>query len=242
MLEINNLQVKVKNQDKTILSQINLEVKSGEVVFLMGKNGSGKSTLGQVIMGNPNFESSGSIYFDGKEISELSNFERSQAGIFVSFQHPIEIKGVSIVNYLKTIINKHREATNINKLSSREVLELVKSKLELLNWNKDFLKRDLNYGMSGGEKKKSEILQMLVLDSKLVILDEIDSGLDIDAMEIIFNIVKEFINKDKVIIIITHNSNILKYIKPNKVIVLNNGKIEKIGKSSLVEEIFKNGF
>ncbi len=240
MLTIHNLEVTIDEQ--IILTDINLEVGSGEIIFLMGKNGSGKSTLAQALIGNPNYSYSGNIQFQNQDLFQLEMHERSNQGIFVSYQNPVEVAGVNITTYLKEIINANREANGKNNLGAREILELVKAKMQLLKWDNSFLKRNLNEGMSGGEKKKSEILQMLLLDPKLIVLDEIDSGLDVQALGEICSVIKSFLNQDKSLIIITHNPKILDYIIPDKVVLLESGKIKLIGKSELAKQIFDSEF
>jgi Fe-S cluster assembly ATP-binding protein len=244
MLNIHNLEVKV--DDKIILSDINLQIKEGQILFLMGKNGSGKSTLAQAIMGNPSYNYFGQMILGDKDLLQLPMNERSNRGIFVSFQNPVEVSGVNLTTYLKEIINTNREANyeskGQNKLSAREVLDLVKAKMELLNWDNSFLKRNLNEGMSGGEKKKSEILQMLLLDPTLIVLDEIDSGLDVKALGEICSVVKSFLNLTKSLIVITHNPKILDYITPDQVVVLDSGKIKLVGESALAKQVFDSEF
>ena len=249
MLRINNLKVSVK--DKVILEGFDLSVDSGQIVFIMGKNGCGKSTLAQALMGNPQYTVSGSVLFKSKDLLEMSISERSNNGLFVSFQHPVEIAGVNLMTYLKEIINTNRISNGLDKLKSREILDLVKSNMKLLNWDESFLKRNLNEGMSGGEKKKCEILQMLCLNPDLVILDEIDSGLDVQALADICRVIKSSFenrgqnmdtNSSQSLIIITHNPRILDFIIPDKVIVIDGGKVARIGDYTLAQDIFVNGF
>ena len=250
MLRINNLNVSVDN--KVILEGLDLSVDSGQIVFIMGKNGCGKSTLAQALMGNPQYTASGSVIFKGQDLLEMSISERSNNGLFVSFQHPVEISGVNLMTYLKEIINTNRISNGLDKLKSREILDLVKNNMKLLNWDESFLKRNLNEGMSGGEKKKCEILQMLCLNPDLVILDEIDSGLDVQALADICTIVVKSsfenrsqnmdTNSSQSLIIITHNPRILDFIIPDKVIVIDYGKVARIGDYTLAQDIFVNGF
>jgi len=203
MLQIKNLHAGVEN--KEILKGVNLEVKAGEIHAIMGPNGSGKSTLSAVISGNENFEvSQGSVTFLNEDISELDPEERAHKGVFLSFQYPVEIPGVSVTNFIKTAINENRKAKGLKDMPASEMLKLIKSKADLLEIDRKFLSRSLNEGFSGGEKKRNEIFQMAMLDPKLAILDETDSGLDIDALKIVANGVNKLKSKDNAVIIITH--------------------------------------
>jgi Fe-S cluster assembly ATP-binding protein len=252
MLKISNLTVKTKENNKTILENINLKFEAGEIYAISGQNGSGKSTLAQAIIGNPEYilaENSKLIYankvssqkdqveqkiippvkgargLESIDIVTLTPDQRSHLGIFVSMQYPTEVPGVGFLNYLKLIIELNRKSRNLGKLTSKQTLDLIHSKLELIGWLKDILNRNLNEGLSGGERKKSEILQMLLLDPQLIILDEIDSGLDKESLEIIVKIIKKFITKNKTLILITHQQKMLDLLKPDQIIYLKNGKV-----------------
>ena len=226
MLQINELHAGVEN--KKILKGVNLEIKPGEIHAIMGPNGSGKSTLSSVISGNENFEvTKGSVKFLDENISELGPEERAHKGIFLSFQYPVEIPGVSVTNFIKTAINENRKAQGLEDMPASEMLKLIKSKADLLEIDRKFLSRSLNEGFSGGEKKRNEIFQMAMLDPKLAILDETDSGLDIDALKIVANGVNKLKSKDNAVIVITHYQRLLDYIVPDFVHVLIDGKIVK---------------
>ena len=241
MLQIKNLHAGVENKD--ILKGVNLEVKAGEVHAIMGPNGSGKSTLSAVISGNENFEvSQGSVTFLNEDISELDPEERAHKGVFLSFQYPIEIPGVSVTNFIKTAINETRKAKDLGDMPASEMLKLIKSKADLLEIDRKFLSRSLNEGFSGGEKKRNEIFQMAMLDPKLAILDETDSGLDIDALKIVANGVNKLKSKDNAVIIITHYQRLLDYIVPDFVHVLIDGKIVKSGTKELAYELEEKGY
>ena len=241
MLQIKNLHAGVEN--KEILKGVNLEVKAGEVHAIMGPNGSGKSTLSAVISGNENFEvSQGSVTFLNEDISELDPEERAHKGVFLSFQYPVEIPGVSVTNFIKTAINENRKAKGLEDMPASEMLKLIKSKADLLEIDRKFLSRSLNEGFSGGEKKRNEIFQMAMLDPKLAILDETDSGLDIDALKIVANGVNKLKSKDNAVIIITHYQRLLDYIIPDFVHVLIDGKIVKSGTKELAYELEEKGY
>ena len=227
MLKISNLTVKTKDTNKIILDNINLELETGKIYAISGQNGSGKSTLAQVIIGNPEYICSdeSKVILDQTDLIPLTPDQRSQLGIFVSMQYPTEIPGVNLLNYLKLILEINRKAKGLSKLTTKQSIDLIHSKLEMIGWSKDILSRNLNEGMSGGERKKSEILQMLLLDPNLIILDEIDSGLDKQALETIIKIIKEFMNPSKTLIIITHQQKILDLIKLYKIVELKKGKI-----------------
>ena len=236
MLQIKNLHASV--EDKEILKGINLEIKAGEVHAIMGPNGAGKSTLSSIIAGNENYEvSQGEIFLDGEEISELAPEERAHKGVFLSFQYPVEIPGVSVTNFIKTAINESRKANGKEELSAKDMLALVRQNSELLGIKKDFLGRSLNEGFSGGEKKRNEIFQMMMLNPKLAILDETDSGLDIDALRIVADGVNHFKNEGNAVLLITHYQRLLNYIQPDFVHVLADGKIIKTGDKSLALEL-----
>ena len=241
MLQINELHAGVENKD--ILKGVNLNINPGEVHAIMGPNGSGKSTLSSVIAGNENFEvTKGSVRFLDENISELGPEERAHRGIFLSFQYPVEIPGVSVTNFIKTAINENRKAQELEDMPASEMLKLIKSKADLLEIDRKFLSRSLNEGFSGGEKKRNEIFQMAMLDPKLAILDETDSGLDIDALKIVANGVNKLKNKDNAIIIITHYQRLLDHIVPDFVHVLIDGKIVKSGTKELAYELEAKGY
>ncbi len=241
MLQIKNLHASVDN--KEILKGINLEVKAGEVHAIMGPNGAGKSTLSSVIAGNEAFEvTEGEMLLVGEELGELSPEERAHKGVFLSFQYPVEIPGVSVTNFIKTAINEARKANGQEEMPANEMLKKIKEKAELLEIDRKFLSRSLNQGFSGGEKKRNEIFQMAMLDPKLAILDETDSGLDIDALRIVANGVNKLKSEDNAVIIITHYQRLLDYIVPNFVHVLVDGKIVKTGGKELALELEEKGY
>lgn len=241
MLTIKNLHASV--EDKEILKGINLEVKPGEVHAIMGPNGAGKSTLSSVIAGNENFEvTEGEIILDGEDFGDLAPEERAHKGIFLSFQYPVEIPGVSVTNFMKTAINESRKAKGLEDMPANEMLKLIKEKSELLEIDRKFLSRSLNEGFSGGEKKRNEIFQMAMLDPKVAILDETDSGLDIDALRIVANGVNKLKNENNAVIVITHYQRLLDYIVPDFVHVLHDGKIVKTGGKELALELEEKGY
>jgi len=241
MLSIKNLHASV--EDKEILKGINLEVKAGEVHAIMGPNGAGKSTLSSIIAGNENYEvSEGSIELEGEDISELAPEERAHKGVFLSFQYPVEIPGVSVTNFIKTAINETRKAKGQEDMPANEMLKLIREKSELLEIDRKFLSRSLNEGFSGGEKKRNEIFQMAMLEPKLAILDETDSGLDIDALRIVANGVNKLKSKDNAVVVITHYQRLLEYIVPDFVHVLMDGKIVKSGGKELALELEERGY
>ena len=241
MLQIKNLHASV--EDKEILKGINLEVKAGEVHAIMGPNGAGKSTLSNVITGREDYEvTDGDIQLDNESILELAPEERAQKGIFMSFQYPIEIPGVSVTNFIKTSINETRKAQGLEEMGASEMLKEIRAKAELLGIKKDFLSRSLNEGFSGGEKKRNEIFQMLMLNPKLAILDETDSGLDIDALRIVAEGVNAFKNENNGVLVITHYQRLLDYIVPDFVHVLADGKIIKSGGKELALELEEKGY
>jgi Fe-S cluster assembly ATP-binding protein len=266
MLKIKNLTI--TKEDKTILDNISLELKPGEIYAISGQNGSGKSTLAQAIMGNPEYSlglNSKLIYTNiaptyqqisvtmkereippikgvaakltgvsnnlhpNQTLTEVTNLtpdQRSHLGIFVSMQYPTEIPGVKLLNFLKLIIENNRKNRGLTNLTTKQSMDLIHSKLELIGWSKEFLERNVNEGMSGGERKKCEILQMLLLDPKLIILDEIDSGLDKEALELIVKVVMDFMDKTKTLVVITHQEKILDMIKPDQILNMKGGKID----------------
>lgn len=237
MLEIKNLHVNVDG--KEILKGVNLILEKGKVHALMGPNGSGKSTLANVLMGNPKYEVvKGEILFNGENILDLSTEEKAKRGIFLSFQYPQEVEGVTIRNFLRTAINSLRE----NKISIIEFQRLLREKSELLNLPDGFSERYLNSGFSGGEKKKSEMLQMLTLNPSLAVLDETDSGLDIDALKAVAKGVNSFKSEDKIILIITHYKRILELIPVDKLSILIDGKIALEGSNELVDQLEEKGY
>jgi Fe-S cluster assembly ATP-binding protein len=241
MLKIKNLHASV--EDKEILKGINLHVKAGEVHAIMGPNGAGKSTLSSIIAGNENYEvSDGEIVLDGEDISELAADERAHKGIFLSFQYPVEIPGVSVTNFIKTAINESRKARGEEEMPANEMLKKIREKSELLEMDKKFLSRSLNEGFSGGEKKRNEIFQMAMLEPKVAILDETDSGLDIDALRIVANGVNKLKSNDNAVVVITHYQRLLDYIVPDFVHVLMDGKIVKSGDASLALELEEKGY
>jgi len=241
MLEIKNLHAGIDG--KNILNGISLTVKAGEVHAIMGPNGSGKSTLAAVIAGNNTYEvTQGDILLNNKSLLELAPEERAHKGIFLSFQYPIEIPGVTTTNFIKTAINQKRKANGLEDLPAKDMLKRIREKAELLEMDRKFLSRSLNEGFSGGEKKRNEIFQMAMLDPKLAILDETDSGLDIDAIKIVANGVNKLRSKNNAVIVITHYQRLLEYIVPDFVHVLHNGKIVKSGGKKLALELEEKGY
>lgn len=241
MLEIKNLHASINGNE--IIKGLSLTVKPGEVHAIMGPNGSGKSTLSSVITGNPAFEQThGEISFFGKDISEMAPEERANEGIFLSFQYPVEIPGVSMVNFMRTAINEQRKYNNLPPLSATDFLRLMREKKELVEMDSQLTNRSVNEGFSGGEKKKNEIFQMAMLEPKLAILDETDSGLDIDALRIVANGVNKLRTSENATILITHYQRLLDYITPDYVHVLYNGKIVKSGTKELALELEAKGY
>ncbi len=241
MLTIENLHAKVDG--KHILNGIDLDVKAGEVHAIMGPNGSGKSTLSSVIGGNEDYLiTKGTMLFDGIDLSELDAESRAHLGVFLSFQYPVEIPGVTVTNFIKTAINATRKAKGLEDTSSSELLKKIREKSKLLNIESKFLSRSLNEGFSGGEKKRNEIFQMLMLEPKLAILDETDSGLDIDALKIVANGVNKFRTKKNAVVLITHYQRLLDYIVPDFVHVLFEGIIVKSGTKELAHDLEDKGY
>lgn len=241
MLIIKDLHAQV--EDKEILKGINLKVNAGEVHAIMGPNGSGKSTLASVIAGKEEFEvTKGSVSLEGEDLEEVSPEERAHKGVFLSFQYPVEIPGVSVTNFMKTAINESRKAKGLEDMPANEMLKLIREKSELLEIDRKFLSRSLNQGFSGGEKKRNEIFQMAMLEPKVAILDETDSGLDIDALRIVANGVNKLKNKDNAVIVITHYQRLLDYIVPDFVHVIHDGKIVKSGTKELALELEEKGY
>jgi len=241
MLEINNLHASV--EDKQILKGIDLKVSPGEVHAIMGPNGSGKSTLSTVIAGHEDFEiDKGEILFEDEDLVDFNTEERAHKGIFLSFQYPVEIPGVSVTNFIKTSINQMRKANGLDEMPANVMLKKIREKSDLLKIDSKFLSRSLNEGFSGGEKKRNEIFQMAMLEPKLAILDETDSGLDIDALKIVANGVNMLRNDDTAVVLITHYQRLLDYIVPDFVHVLSNGKIVKSGNKNLAIELEAKGY
>ena len=241
MLTIENLHAKVEG--KAILKGIDLDVKAGEVHAIMGPNGSGKSTLSSLIAGNEEYElTKGKMLLRGKDLSEMDAEERAHEGIFLSFQYPVEIPGVSVTNFIKTAINANRKAKGLEDMPASELLKKIRDKAKLLDIDSKFLSRSLNEGFSGGEKKRNEIFQMAMLEPSLSILDETDSGLDIDALKIVANGVNKLKSKDNATIVITHYQRLLDYIVPDFVHVLFDGKIVKSGTKELAHELEAKGY
>ena len=240
MLQITNLSASIDN--KKILKGFNLNIGPGEVHAIMGPNGSGKSTLANVLTGKNGYQVEGQILYQGKNLLNLPIEERAQKGLFMAFQYPLEIAGVNTNNFLKTSLNTVRKVRGLKELDSLDFLNLIKTKTKNLKIDEKILNRQLNVGFSGGEKKKNEILQMTILEPKLVILDETDSGLDIDAMKIVSDGVNSLRDKDRSFLIITHYQRLLDYIKPDFVHVLVDGKIAKTGCSELALELEKIGY
>ena len=241
MLKIKNLKAGI--EEIKILNGIDLSVNAGEIHAIMGPNGSGKSTLSAVIAGNESYEvESGSIIFEGEDLLDLDPDQRAHKGVFLSFQYPVEIPGISVSNFLKAAISEKRKQLGMDPITAKELLGKMKEKMELLNMKKGYLSRNMNEGFSGGEKKRNEIFQMAMLEPKLAILDETDSGLDIDALKIVANGVNKLKNKDNATIVITHYQRLLDYIIPDYVHVLHNGRIIKSGGKELALELEEKGY
>lgn len=241
MLYVNELKASVEGNH--ILNGINLTVNAGEVHAIMGPNGSGKSTLSAVIAGREEYDiNGGDIQFNGQSIIDLSPEERAHLGIFLSFQYPIEIPGVSVSNFIKTSLNESRKAQGLEPIPAKDLLAMMREKMALLEIKKGFLSRSLNHGFSGGEKKRNEIFQMAMLEPKLAILDETDSGLDIDALRIVANGVNKLKSPDNATVVITHYQRLLEYIVPDFVHVLHDGKIVKSGTKELALELEEKGY
>ena len=241
MIKIKNLHARV--EEKEILKGINLEIKPGEVHAIMGPNGSGKSTLSNVIAGREDYKvTGGSIDFEGADLLDLDPEERAHKGIFLSFQYPIEIPGVTVSNFIKTAINETRKGRGEEPMDAREMLSKMREKSALLEMDKSYLSRSLNEGFSGGEKKRNEIFQMAMLEPKLAILDETDSGLDIDALRIVANGVNKLRSANNAVLVITHYQRLLDHIEPDFVHVLYNGKIVKSGDKNLAIELEAKGY
>tara|TARA_B100001123_G_C15033005_1_gene916176 strand:- start:42 stop:773 length:732 start_codon:yes stop_codon:yes gene_type:complete len=240
MLKINNLHAKI--EEKSILNGLNLNINKGEVHAIMGPNGSGKSTLANILSGKKGYNISGDVSYEGENLFELAIEERAHKGLFLAFQYPLEIPGVNTSNFLKTSLNAIRKSNGKKELDALEFLKIIKTKVSELKIDEKILNRQLNVGFSGGEKKKNEILQMSLYEPKMVILDETDSGLDIDALKTVANGVNSLRNKKRSFLIITHYQRLLDYIKPDFVHVLMDGKIAKTGCSELALELEKAGY
>ena len=241
MLKIENLHASIG--DKEILKGISLSVNKGEIHAIMGPNGSGKSTLSSVLVGNPNYEvTGGSVTFEGEDLLELEPEERAHQGLFMSFQYPVEIPGVSMVNFMRAALNERRKAQGLDPIPAPEFLKLMKQKRELVELDSKLASRSVNEGFSGGEKKRNEIFQMAMLEPKLAILDETDSGLDIDALRIVAKGVNELRSPENATIVITHYQRLLDYIKPDFVHVLYKGRIVRSGGPELALELERRGY
>jgi Fe-S cluster assembly ATP-binding protein len=241
MLKIKDLKVEIEGRE--ILKGLNLEINKGEVHAIMGPNGAGKSTLSAVIAGREEYEvTGGTIEFNGDDIMELAPEERSHAGVFLSFQYPVEIPGVSVTNFIKTAINESRKAKGLEAMEAKDLLKLMREKQQLLEMDKAFMSRSINEGFSGGEKKRNEIFQMAMLDPKLAILDETDSGLDIDALRIVANGVNKLKGEENAVMVITHYQRLLDHIVPDFVHVLYDGKIVKSGDKNLAIQLEEKGY
>ena len=240
MLSIENLKAKI--DDKEILKGLNLNIKPGEVHAIMGPNGSGKSTLSNILSGKKGYEINGNVTFEGENLLDLETEERAHKGIFMSFQYPVEIPGVTVTNFIKTAINSNLKARNETEMPANKMLKKIREKAELLEIDSRFLSRSLNEGFSGGEKKRNEIFQMAMLEPSLSILDETDSGLDIDALKIVANGVNKLKSKDNAVLVITHYQRLLDHIVPDFVHVLFDGKIVKSGGKELAFELEEKGY
>ena len=241
MLKIKNLKAEIDGIK--ILKGINLTVNAGEIHAIMGPNGSGKSTLSSVIAGKEEYEvTDGSITFNNEDLLDLAPEERAHEGIFLSFQYPVEIPGISVSNFIKTSLNEQRKFKNLDPIATSELLRLMREKMKLLNIKQGYLSRNMNEGFSGGEKKRNEIFQMAMLNPKLSILDETDSGLDIDALKIVANGVNTLKNNENATVVITHYQRLLDYIVPDYVHILHDGKIVKSGDKNLALEMEEKGY
>ncbi|MFN5664859.1 MAG: Fe-S cluster assembly ATPase SufC [Bacteroidota bacterium] len=241
MLEIRNLKAEIEG--KKILNGINLTVNSGEVHAIMGPNGAGKSTLSSVLAGRADYAvTEGEIMFEGKNLLEMSPEDRAREGVFLAFQYPVEIPGVSTTNFLKTAINETRKYKGLEPMEATDFLKFMREKMELMEMDKSLTSRSLNEGFSGGEKKRNEVFQMAMLEPKLAIMDETDSGLDIDALRLVSNGVNKLRNKDRSFVVITHYQRLLDYIVPDFVHVLYKGRIVKSGDASLAKELEVKGY
>ena len=243
MLYINNLNVELEDEKKKILNGVNLDINAGEVHAIMGPNGSGKSTLSYVLSGKDGYRiTEGSATFEGREILELSPDERASLGLFLAFQYPVEIPGVGNMTFLRTALNSQRKSRGVEELSAAEFLKIVREKAKNLKIDAEMLKRPVNVGFSGGEKKRNEILQMAMLEPKMCILDETDSGLDVDAMKLVAEGVNALRSKDRSFLVITHYQRLLDHIVPDVVHIMADGKIIKSGGADLALEVENNGY
>ena len=243
MLSIKNLQVKLEDEDKQILKGVELEVEAGKVHAIMGPNGSGKSTLSYVLSGKDGYEvTDGSAELDGDDLLEMEPEERAAAGLFLAFQYPVEIPGVGNMTFLRTAVNAQRKARGEEEMSAAEFLKVVRARAKDLKIDADMLKRPVNMGFSGGEKKRNEILQMAMLEPKMCILDETDSGLDVDAMKLVADGVNALRNEGRGFLVITHYQRLLDHIKPDVVHIMANGRIVKTGGPELALEVENNGY
>jgi Fe-S cluster assembly ATP-binding protein len=241
MLEIKNLHAKI--EDRVILRGINLTINAGEIHAIMGPNGSGKSTLAKVLAGHPDYEvTEGEVLYFGQNLFDMEADERARAGVFLAFQYPIEIPGVSNANFLRMAYNEKAKHEGKDELDPLEFDDLIQEKIKIVEMDKSFINRSVNEGFSGGEKKRNEILQMAVLEPKLAVLDETDSGLDIDALRIVAGGVNKLANKDNAILLVTHYQRLLDYIEPHFVHVLYQGRIVKSGDKELARELEKKGY
>jgi Fe-S cluster assembly ATP-binding protein len=243
MLEIKNLHVKLEEEDKQILKGVNLTVEAGKVHAIMGPNGSGKSTLSYVLSGRDGYEvTDGEVTLEGEDMLELEAEERAAAGIFLAFQYPVEIPGVGNMTFLRTAVNAQRKARGEEEMSAADFLKLIRAKAKELKIDADMLKRPVNVGFSGGEKKRNEILQMAMLEPKMCILDETDSGLDVDAMKLVSEGVNALRSEDRGFLVITHYQRLLDHIKPDVVHIMYDGRIVKTGGPDLALEVENNGY
>ncbi|MEY3541972.1 MAG: Fe-S cluster assembly ATPase SufC [Bacteroidota bacterium] len=241
MLKIENLQARI--EEKEILKGINLDIKPGEIHAIMGPNGSGKSTLASVLAGREDYEvTGGSVDFMGKDLLEMAPEDRAKEGLFLAFQYPVEIPGVSTTNFIKAAVNEKRKYQGLEALDAAQFLKIMKEKMKMVEINQSLLSRSLNEGFSGGEKKRNEIFQMAMLEPKLAILDETDSGLDIDALRIVANGVNQLRSKDNAFLVVTHYQRLLDYIVPDFVHVLYNGRIVRSGTKELALELEEKGY
>jgi len=243
MLEINNLHVKLEEEDKVILKGVDLKIGAGEVHAIMGPNGAGKSTLSYVLSGRDGYEvTEGSAELEGEELLDMEPEERAAAGLFLAFQYPVEIPGVGNMTFLRTALNSQRKARGEEELSAGDFLKIVREKAKSLKIDAEMLKRPVNVGFSGGEKKRNEILQMAVLEPKLCVLDETDSGLDVDAMKLVAEGVNALRSEGRSFLVITHYQRLLDHIKPDVVHIMANGRIVKTGGPELALEVENNGY
>ena len=243
MLEIRNLHVKLEEEDKQILKGVDLDVETGRVHAIMGPNGSGKSTLSYVLSGRDGYEvTDGTATLDGEDVLDMEPEERAAAGLFLAFQYPVEIPGVGNMTFMRTAVNSQRKARGQDELSAADFLKLVRDKAKVLDIEPELLKRSVNVGFSGGEKKRNEILQMAVLEPRMCILDETDSGLDVDAMKLVANGVNALRDEGRSFLVITHYQRLLNHITPDVVHIMSNGRIVKTGGPELALEVEENGY